>query len=139
MVSSQLNAQGDGISAMKDKKKRARDTGLAIVLMMIIWAHFAGDIRIAIPAAVILILSLTVPMLFAPLAPLWFGFSEIMGALTSRIILTVLFFSILTPIALLRRLMGADPLSLKLWKCGNGSAFVDRQKKFKPRHLEKPF
>ena len=75
---------------MKQEKKRARDTGLAIVLILLVWAYLAEDMRLAIPAFVILVLSLTVPVLFAPLAPLWFGFSEILGALTSRIILTTI-------------------------------------------------
>jgi hypothetical protein len=43
----------------------------------------------------------------------WLGFSEVLGFVMSRLILTLLWFLILTPIALLYRLFHKDPLQLK--------------------------
>lgn len=92
-----------------------------------------------LPGGVILVLALTLPVLFAPLAPLWFGLSGAIGAVTSRIVLTVLFWGVLTPVALLRRLSGTDPLLLRRWKSDRDSVFVSRHRTFRREDLEKPF
>jgi hypothetical protein len=139
LISIQMAILNHAMATMKNKKKGARDTGLAIFLILLVWSFFAAEIRITIPAVLVLIAALTVPSLFAPLAPLWFWFSKASSMLSSQVILAFLFFFVLTPIALWRRLMGADPLSLKLWKCGNQSVFVHRHQKIEARHLEKPF
>ena len=41
---------------------------------------------------------------------LWMGMAEGMGFVTTRVILAVVFFLVVTPIGLLRRLFGGDPL-----------------------------
>jgi hypothetical protein len=124
---------------MQKKMGRARDTGLAITLILILSAIFANELRFAIPAAATLLLSMTVPMVFSPLAPIWFGLSLILGTVMSRVILTILFFAVLFPLGIARRLSGADPLALKSWRSSNGSVFVNIGSQYKARDLEKPF
>lgn len=124
---------------MNDKRKRARDTGLALALGFGVWAWLTGEWIPVLPGGVVLVLALTVPVLFTPLAPLWFGLSEAMGAVMSRIVLTVLFWGVLTPIARLHRLSGADPLLLRRWKSGRDSVFVSRHRTYSREDLEKPF
>lgn len=54
-----------------------------------------------------------------PLYRGWMLFGGVMGHLNSRLILGVIFFVLFTPIGLLMRLFGKDPLGLKLhreWK-----------------------
>ena len=47
--------------------------------------------------------------------------------MVSKIILTLIFFLIVTPVGLIRRWTGADSLQLKKWKQGTDSVFVERQ------------
>jgi hypothetical protein len=79
------------------------------------------------------------PKAFKPLAGLWFGLSHVMGNIVSKIILSLAFFLIVTPIGLIRRLMGADALQLKKWKKGSDSVFVERQGAVQDKDLLNPY
>ena len=59
-------------------------------------------------------LALTLPVLLRPLNLLWFRFGLVLHRVMSVVILTLLFFVTVTPIGLIYRLLGKDPLRLKL-------------------------
>jgi hypothetical protein len=88
---------------------------------------------------VLLIITMAWPNAFRPLAVLWFGFSHLLGNVVSRVVLTVVFFVVVTPIALIRRLMGADALQLKKWKQGKGSVFVVREGPVQGKDMANPY
>jgi len=54
--------------------------------------------------------ALVVPKTLKPVYKVWMLFGNIMGWINSRIILGILFYVIFSPIALVLRLMGKDPL-----------------------------
>ena len=58
--------------------------------------------------------ALTVPALLRPLNLLWFRFGLVLHRVMSVVILTLLFFVTVTPIAFIYRLLGKDPLRLKI-------------------------
>ena len=70
------------------------------------------------------------PILFYPLAILWFGLSKIMGMITSRILLGIIFYLVVTPVGLARRLYGKDRLNLVNFKKGENSVFINRDHKY---------
>jgi len=53
------------------------------------------------------------PDILEPLNKLWFRFGLLLGAISSPIILSILFFMLITPIALIGRVFGRDSLRLK--------------------------
>lgn len=65
-------------------------------------------------AAVFLIVSLTHPKLLRSVYKIWMKIGHILGFINTRIILAVLFFGLLTPIGLVLRLLGKDPLLKKI-------------------------
>lgn len=130
---------GEQMPVNRDRVRRARDTGMAVTLILILWSIYAYDRWSIILAAISLFLSMAVPIIFAPLSLVWFGLSEIMGSIVSRIILALLFYLILLPLGFIRRLTGADPLALRKWRSDKRSLFVVRNIKFKAADLEKPF
>jgi hypothetical protein len=79
------------------------------------------------------------PKAFKPLAGLWFGLSHLMGQVVSKIVLTLAFFLIVTPIGVIRRWMGADSLQLKKWKKGDSSVFVERRGAIQDKDLLEPY
>ena len=79
------------------------------------------------------------PNAFRPLATLWFGLSHVLSSIVSRVILTLLFFLIVTPIGLIRRALGADALKLKQWKQGRDSVFIVREGAIQGKDLENPY
>jgi hypothetical protein len=120
-------------------KERAKDTGLALVLVLLFVAHF-WEFYSVVPAAIgVLLLTMIWPGVFAPLSVLWFGFSHIIGAVMSRVLLTAIFVLITTPMGVIRRLFGADGMQRKAWKKGRDSVFVRRDHVFSVEDLERPY
>lgn len=123
----------------KITKDQSRDTGMAMVLLLLL--VFAAHPRKGyLLAAIILhVVNMTVPNFFRPIAPIWFGLSDLMGAVVSKILLSIVFFAIVTPIGILRRLAGKDSLKLRAFKAGQESVMLERNHKFVGRDLEKPY
>lgn len=63
--------------------------------------------------AVLVVLGLTAPRLLKYPSAVWWKFAMILGHVNARIILTIAFLVVLTPIALIWRLIGRDPLAIK--------------------------
>lgn len=63
--------------------------------------------------AVLVVLGLTAPRLLKYPSAVWWKFATILGHVNARIILTIAFLVVLTPIALIWRLIGRDPLAIK--------------------------
>ncbi len=57
-------------------------------------------------------LALFLPKLLAPFNLVWFKFGLLLGAITSPIIMAIVFFILITPIAIFFRLKGRDILKL---------------------------
>ena len=117
----------------------ARDTGMAMVLICLLGVLFSGQRWLLIAAIVLLVTTMTWPKVFKVTAKFWFGFSHHLGNFVSKIILTLLFFIIVTPVALIRRLFGADPLRLRWDKNASDSAFIIRDQKCSAADLERPY
>ena len=64
---------------------------------------------------------------------LWYKIAEVMGAITSRVLLSIIFFGFLFPIALLYRLFNGD--GLQLTKKEKGSYWTDTAKKYEKKDL----
>jgi multisubunit Na+/H+ antiporter MnhG subunit len=82
---------------------------------------------------------MTWPALFTPLAKLWFGFSHLLGSVTTKIILTAIFMLVVVPVAIMRRAMGADAMRCKGWKGGAVSAFIEREHTYSKEDLDSPY
>lgn len=124
---------------MKLQQNNNRDAGLALLLIILLTTYFTQNISFIIPAVVVLILIMTVPSIFQPFAVLWFGLSKHLGSVSSRIILTLLFFILIVPVGFLRRKLGKDPLKLKEWKKSTSSSFMERNHKYSKSDMASPF
>jgi len=123
----------------KITQHQAKDTGMAMVLICLL-IMFIKERDFLLPSAIaLLVLTMTLPALFKPVAKLWFGLSHFLGSIVSKILLSVLFFAIVTPIGLVRRLAGADSMKLKEWRKGTQSSFTDRNLTYSAEDLERPY
>jgi len=118
---------------------QARDTGLALVLILLIIEYVMRPGWLVICAIAVLVLTMTCPAVFRPLARVWFGFSHLLGTIVSKIILSIVFFFIVTPVGFIRRAFGADPMKTRLWKKGGESVFVNRNHLYTKEDIEKPY
>jgi hypothetical protein len=123
----------------KITKDQSRDTGMAMVLLLLLL--FVGRKREGwlIAAMVLHVLNMIVPQIYRPIAVVWLGFSDLLGAIVPKILLAVVFFVVVTPIALLRKLAGKDSLKLRAFKVGDGSVMLERNHKFSGKDMESPY
>lgn len=120
-------------------KDQAKDTGMAMVLILLICGFIFDNLlyfKIAIP---ILIVNMTIPMIYKPVAFIWLKFSHLLGTFVSKILLSIIFFLVVTPIGLIRRMLGFDSLKLKRFKQSSTTAFEHRNYNFTKSDIEKPF
>ena len=67
-------------------------------------------------AIIFLVLGLINSKILTPLNKLWFKFGILLGRIVSPVIMGVIFFFVVTPIALIMRIIGKDLLNLKFNK-----------------------
>jgi hypothetical protein len=120
-------------------KDQCRDTGMAMVLLLLILQIRMRREGIVLAAAVLQVLNMTVPRIYGPIAVVWLGFSHLLGTIMPKILLSILFFGVLTPIGFLRRLMGKDSLKLRAFKASEESVALVRNHTFTAPDLNKPY
>ena len=88
-------------------------------------------------AAVLLIAAALVPSLLRPVYRGWMRLGEVLGWVNTRVLLTLIFFLVVTPIGLLMRLFGRSPIAVKR---RNDSYWLDVEPhSYGDRHVEKQF
>jgi len=123
----------------QDRVDQAHDTGLAMCLLLLILSYIGNYFRLIPVAILLLFLSMAWPNVFEPLSKWWFKLSFGISAVMSRVILTFLYFGIVTPIGFLRRLTGADPMQFKKWKNEKNSVLWVRDKAIEAKDVEHPY
>lgn len=123
----------------KITKDQSRDTGMAMVLLFLIVFTTRKREGWLFVAMALHVLNMIVPQMYRPVAVLWLGLSDLLGAVMPKVLLGILFFAVVTPIGLLRRMLGKDALKLRVFKNGEGSVMVQRNHIFVGQDLEKPY
>ena len=77
------------------------------------------------------------PWLSEWITTLWMGLANLLGKISSTILLTIVFYLILTPVALLRKLFRKENNTDQASK--NNSAFQERNHTFSSADLENPW
>ena len=90
----------------------------AIFLALALYANSKNEATVIIGLLLLisgffLISSFFYPALLTPLNKAWFMLGLALGKVVSPIVLGIIFFGLITPIALMARLMGRDELKLK--------------------------
>lgn len=120
-------------------KKQASDSGMAVVLILLLIGVFTHrDIYYKI-AILALILNMAFPMFFYYFAIFWFGLSQMIGTVVSKIILSLVFFIVVLPVGLFRRMLGKDTLQLKQFKKSKESVMIKRNHHFSTKDIVNPF
>ena len=133
------------LSPVKPQTFRAeREFGVivgGVLLALRLWWLFRGKFEIAgfvltfIGSALVLF-GVFAPRLLVIPRKFWMKLAEVMAYVSSRIILAIVFFLVLTPIGLVKRAMGWDPLQRR---SGSRDSFWQPYPKRDPRHYEKMF
>ncbi|HKP87779.1 MAG TPA: SxtJ family membrane protein [Blastocatellia bacterium] len=123
-----------------------RDFGLVVggvFVALSLWWLFRGRFQAIAPyllalGATLILSGLVVPKALVWPNRLWMGLAAALSFVMTRVILAIVFFALVTPIGLFRRLIGGDPLNRRAapsesyWK-----PYLSRQGD--PRHYEKMY
>ncbi len=120
------------------ERQRTKDLKTMIILAGALCAvHLFFGGRLLPPLALLLLITaLAMPRLSARIAELWRRFSVFIGFINSRILLTGVYYLVLTPVALVSRLCSGDPLTLKK-RPAPGGYWHERDKTYAPEDFEK--
>lgn len=91
-------------------------------------------IYIGLPVA---LLATVWPAALRPLYVVWMKFGAVMGFINTRIIMSIFFFVMLTPIAWIFKLLGKDPMARALQKSATTYRVVS--KPYAKEEMEKPY
>jgi len=119
------------IKNIPNSNKDIRSFGVTIGIILFIISGFLMYFEkefydlIAIAASIFIVLGLIIPILLKPIYFIWMTFAAILGWVMTRLILSVVFYLIITPIGLFTRLLGEDFLALKKMKSDSYWNFRD--------------
>ena len=117
---------------MELKKSSNKSFGVVFFIVFIIIAfwpllnHEAYRLWAIFISLIFLILGLINSKLLTPLNILWFKFGILLGKIVSPLVMGIIFFVVVTPIALLMKLFKKDVLNLKFNK--NNSYWIEKDK-----------
>ena len=112
---------------------------MALVLICLIVFLVTRQVRFVTFGVLLLLLDMIVPSIFKLPAKLWFGLSQVLGTVMSKVLLSVIFFLVLTPMGLFRKILGKDPMRLRQFRKGDASVFRVRDHTFVAADIEQPF
>ena len=89
--------------------------GFLLLLSAVLWwrGRITAAAILAGTGAMLVVLGLTAPRLLKYPSAVWWKFALILGYVNARVILTIAFVVVLTPMSLVWRLIGRDPLAIK--------------------------
>lgn len=142
--------RGEGITLQTAVQKRSyrteRDFGLLVGGVFVAlggWWFYRGrystlSIVLLVVGATLMLLGAFLPRALVVPNRLWMGLAEAMGYVSTRVILGVVFFLFVTPIGLVRRLFGGDPLGRRALRTESyWKPYTERR--LDPKHYEKMY
>lgn len=135
----------DEIKSIKGTKPELRKFGITIGIFLLViagllfWKQRPSFPYFAYTGGGFALLGLAVPIVLKPIYKVWMSFAVVMGFIMTRIILTVLYFGMFTPISWLTKLLGKDLLDERWDK--NATTYWRKRPatKFDPKSAENMF
>lgn len=121
---------------MTTKKQNVEFGLVASLAVLVVSIHYKVNLNVVV--VVTLLASLLMPKLYAPFAWLWFWMGKALGIVMSKVVLSLIFFLIVTPVGMMRRALGKDNLHIGHSK--RQKNFFEKQKHtYIPEDMEKQF
>ncbi len=107
-----------------------------VALLLGLFTEWMGWYKAALG---LLLVTMTFPVVWKPAAVGWFGLAEGLSAVSSRIILTLLFGLLVVPVGVWRRWRGRDPLNLRAFKQDRTTMLKNKAHSWSATDLDKPY
>ena len=120
-------------------KRQLIEAGIIIVIILLFFSLKYKNELLLKASVVLLFLDLILPVIFYPFAFIWFNFSELLGNVVSKIILGIIFITVIFPVGIIRRGFGRDNLLLRKFKHDRHSVMKIRNYTYGSEDLDKPY
>ena len=125
----------------KDLRKFGLTTGIVIALLFGLFFPWvlnkAYPVSPWIISTVLILWALVAPSTLGPIYKVWMKIGHALGWVNSRIILGIMFYLIITPVGVFMRLIGKNPLKLKIDK--SATTYRVKSEDLEKSRIEKPF
>ncbi|MBU0533500.1 MAG: hypothetical protein KJ887_01685 [Candidatus Omnitrophica bacterium] len=133
------------IRSIESGKRELRNFGITICIALgllgtvFLWQERNHYLYFFILSITFLFLGFVLPFLLKPIHKIWMSLAILLGWLMTRVVLSVLFYLVITPLGILLRLFGKDFLNLKFDR--NVKSYWIYREKIKPekRNYENQF
>lgn len=115
--------------------QKALETLAVLALVCLAAGMFFDVAALSAAALALLFTGLFLKPLSVRIAGLWLRFAGLIGAFNSRVILTVIFFVVLTPLAFVYRLFHGDFMNLRRHDDDGKSYWSRRDHRYNPKDL----
>jgi hypothetical protein len=129
---------------MVNVKNRERSFGISVggvlcaIALLLAWRGRIGRAEvIGVVGVVLLVLGLLRPALLKYPSDAWWALAGVLAWVNTRVILSLAFFFVLTPIGLVWRLLGRDPMARRRTTMKGWRAYPARYRD--PKHFERMF
>lgn len=112
---------------------------MAMVLLLLLAHAFLGGANLLVAAIALHVVNMTAPQVYRYVAVIWLGISRLLGFAVSTVVLTLVFLLVVTPVGIVRRLLGIDSLRLRAFRSGDQSVMSDRRHTFTRNDVERPY
>jgi hypothetical protein len=119
-------------------EKWIQDTGLVFALFFLILGYAKDDKNLLVISGIFLAVSLFIPIVMYPIAFLWLKFTELLRLIIPKIFFGFVFFVIILPMGVFRRVTKGDTLFLSKWREAK-TVFINRNHLFNKQDLENPY
>lgn len=120
-------------------RRQNTELGILITLVFLFTGLITGGVMWYKLCIFTLLLSVLFPVIYTPIAWIWFGLARIMERLFSTVVLALIFYLIVTPVALIRRYISEDTLRLRCFKKQRNSVFIVKDKIYETNDLDKQY
>ncbi len=133
------------IKNIKESKKDLRKFGLTVGIVLLaiagflLWKNSGSYPVFAVIGTFLVITGLIFPALLKPLNKIWMTLAILMGWVMTRVILIILFYLVLTPLAFAAKIFGKNFLDLKIDKTKTSYWEYREKVKVEPSDYEKQF
>ncbi len=135
----------DEFKNIKSSKEELRKFGftIGIVFLLIALVIFIFKASLSLTLIVVgllfVIFAFTVPVLLLPIQKFWMALAIVFGWFSTRIILSIIFYLLLTPMKITAKIFGKEFLELKIDKQAKSYWRYRTPKEFNPLDYEKQF
>jgi hypothetical protein len=118
---------------LTDADRQARKTALTVGGVLVafggisLWRHHLVRAELMAGAgALLLLLGLVAPRWTRPFHTAWMRLAHALGYVNTRVILSIMFYGVMTPVGVVMRLVGRDPLNRR--RAASDSYWIPRPK-----------